>query len=125
MKFIKGEALRFLIVGGVNTMLTYVIYLALLNIVDYRIAFTSSFITGIFIGYGLNALFVFKTPLLLHKMIWYPLIYTFQYCSGLLLLAILVDDFGIDKRFAPLINVLLLTPITFMLNKWFLLRKVA
>lgn len=125
MKSIKREGARFLIAGGINTLVTYLIYLALLNIADYRIAFTLSFIAGIFIAYGLNTLFVFKTPLSLHKMFQYPLLYALQYGGGLLLLAILVDDFGVDKRFAPLINVLLLTPLTFMLNKWFLLRKIA
>jgi putative flippase GtrA len=125
MKFTKSETVRFLITGGVNTLLTYLIYLALIAITDYRTAFTSSFIAGIFIAYSLNALFVFKTALSLRKMIQYPLIYAFQYGTGLLLLGILIENFGVDKRFAPLINLILLTPITFMLNKWFLLRKVA
>jgi putative flippase GtrA len=125
MKSTKGEAVRFLITGVVNTVLTYLIYLALLDITNYRTAFTASFIAGIFIAYSLNALFVFKTTLSLHKMIQYPLIYALQYGTGLLLLEILIENFGVDKRFAPLINVILLTPVTFMLNRWFLLRKVA
>jgi putative flippase GtrA len=58
-------------------------------------------------------------------MIQNPLIYALQYGTGLLLLEILIENFGVDKRFAPLINVILLTPVTFMLNRWFLLRKVA
>jgi len=125
MKFIRAESARFLIAGGINTVATYLIYLLLLNITSYPIAFSISFIAGISIAYGLNTLFVFETQISLRKMFQYPLIYAFQYGVGLLLLAILVDGLGVDKRFAPLINVLLLTPLTFMLNKWFLVRKVA
>jgi putative flippase GtrA len=123
MKSIKAEGARFLIAGGINTVVTYLIYLAVLNLTSYAIAFSISFVAGIFIAYGLNARLVFKTRVSLRKMCQYPLIYGFQYVSGLLLLAILVNDLGVDARFAPLINVLLLTPITFMLNKWFLGRK--
>jgi putative flippase GtrA len=88
-------------------------------------AFSISFIAGILIAYGLNTLFVFETPVSLRKMFQYPVIYAIQYGLGLILLATLVEGFGVDKRFAPLINVVLLTPITFWLNKWFLVRKVA
>lgn len=125
MRSIKAESVRFLIAGGINTLVTYLIYLGLLNFVGYAVAFSISFVAGIFIAYGLNARFVFKAPISLRKLFQYPLIYAFQYAAGLLLLAILVDELGVDKRFAPLINVLLLTPITFMLNRWFLLKKAA
>lgn len=124
MRSIKAESIRFLIAGGINTLLTYFIYLTFLDIFSYPIAFSISFIAGIFIAYGLNTIFVFKTLLSLRKMFQYPLIYAFQYGVGLLLLAFLVTNLGVDKRFAPLINVLLLTPLTFMLNKWFLVKKV-
>lgn len=125
MRSIKAEGARFLIAGGMNTLVTYLIYLALLNWMAYAIAFSISFLAGIFIAYGLNARFVFKAPLSLHTMFQYPVIYAFQYGGGLLLLAILVDELGVNERVAPLINVLLLTPIAFLLNKWFLLRKAA
>lgn len=125
MKSIKGEALRFLIAGGVNTVLTYLIYLAFLNVVSYVLAFTLSFIMGIVIAFVIYSLFVFKTPFVWRKMIQYPILYVLQYGGGLVLLAVLVEYMGLDERVAPIINVILLTPITFGLNKWFLTKRAG
>lgn len=123
MKSIKGEALRFLIAGGMNTVLTYLIYLSLLNVVNYLLAFTLSFIVGIVIAFVIYSFFVFKTPFVWSKMLQYPILYALQYGGGLVLLAILVEYIGLDKRISPIINVTLLTPITFGLNKWFLAKR--
>lgn len=119
----KGEWVRFVIVGGANTVATYVLYLALLYLVDYRVAFTTSFIVGIVIAYSLNAWFVFRTRWSLFKLFGYPVVYLIQYALGLLLLTVEVDALGVDRRLAPFINVVLLLPLTFLLNRWFLTRK--
>ena len=123
MKSIKGEGLRFLIAGGINTLLSYLIYLALLRFASYLIAFSISFAAGIFIAYALNAGFVFRTGFSLAKMAKFPALYVIQYLAGLLLLRVLIGSLGIDERIAPLINVALLTPLTFMINRWFLVQR--
>ncbi len=120
MKSIEGEAARFLVAGGINTLITYLIYLAFLNVAGYLIAFTISFIMGIGIAFVIYSSFVFRTQFVWKKLFQYPIIYAVQYIGGMILLAILVEDIGIDKRIAPLINVILLIPVTFVLNKWFL-----
>jgi putative flippase GtrA len=119
---IKGEALRYLIAGGVNTAFTYVVYLAMLNMFGYLLAFSISFVTGIVIAFVAYSVFVFKSPVVWRKLFQYPILYALQYVVGLALLALLVEYIGLDKRIAPLINVILLTPITFILNKWFLVQ---
>jgi putative flippase GtrA len=124
MKSIRGEGLRFLVAGGVNTVLTYLIYLAVLDLVGYRLAFTISFAMGIIIAFVMYSLFVFKSPLVWNKLIQYPVLYAIQYVAGLALLAALVEYVGMDKRVAPIINVIVLTPMTFALNKWFLSKRV-
>jgi len=123
MKSIKGEGLRFLIAGGLNTLLTYLIYLAILPFTAYWMAFSISFAAGVFIAYALNAGFVFRTPFSVAKMAKFPALYVVQYLAGLLLLRVLVGSLGIDERIAPLINVALLTPLTFMINRWFLVQR--
>jgi putative flippase GtrA len=123
MKSIKGEALRFLIAGGVNTVLTYLIYLLLLNVMSYPMAFTTSFTMGILIAFILYSAFVFRAPLAWSKLLQYPILYAVQYFAGLALLVILVEYMGQDKRIAPVINIIVLTPVTFILNKWFLSKR--
>jgi putative flippase GtrA len=123
MKSIRGEALRFLIAGGANTVLTYFIYLVLLNVMSYPVAFTTSFTMGILIAFILYSAFVFRTPLAWSKLLQYPILYALQYFAGLALLVILVEYMGLDKRIAPVINIIVLTPVTFILNKWFLSKR--
>lgn len=124
MRSIKGEGLRFLIAGGVNTVLSYLIYLAVLDMVGYVLAFSLSFAMGVVIAFVIYSSFVFRSPLVWRKLFQYPFLYALQYVAGLVLLAALVEYFALDKRIAPIINVIVLTPLTFVLNKWFLFRKV-
>jgi putative flippase GtrA len=123
MKLFKKPFFRFLLVGGTNTVITYLLYLAVIQFFDYKIAFTVSFIVGIFIAYGLNSFFVFKTPFSWAKIAQYPLVYVGQYLIGLGLLFVAVNLLRIDARVAPLLNVVILLPFTYALNKWFLVGR--
>lgn len=124
MKSIRAQARRFIIAGLVNTAATYLLYLLLLGWTGHVAAFTLSFIVGIVFAFVLNGLYVFHVDLDWRKLVAYPVIYGFQYVAGLALLVLLVDYMGFDKRLAPLINVAILTPVTFLLNKWFLLQPI-
>ena len=122
MKSFNNEGFRFVLAGGGNTALTYLAYLALLNAVGYPAAFSLAFAAGVVISYLLNAWFVFKTPLSWHKLVQFPLLYLVQYLAGLLVLNLLIEQAGIGERVAPIFNVVLMVPLTFFLNRWFLRR---
>lgn len=123
MKFIKGEGFRFLLAGGANTLFTYLVYLLMLDVFGYILAFTISFSIGVIFAFVIYSLFVFRSPITFRKFFQYPILYILQYIMGLILLTIMVERLGLDKQIAPLVNVIALTPITFILNKWFLLYK--
>jgi len=74
-------------------------------------------------AFYLNTHFVFDLSVSWHKLFQYALIYIFQYITGLFLIVLLVDILEIDGRLAPLINVVLLTPITFLMNRRFFAGK--
>ena len=123
MKSTKGQALRFVVAGGVNTGLTYLIYLILLNVVGYTAAFSISFVIGIIIAFFIYSNFVFRTPIVWRKLLRYPVLCLSQYVAGLVLLTALVEVLELDKRLAPIVNVAILTPVNFLLNRWFILRE--
>ncbi|WP_346295501.1 GtrA family protein [Rhodopseudomonas sp. P1] len=122
MKSIRGESLRFIVAGGANTVLTYLVYLLMLNWVSYPVAFTVSFVTGVLFAFAVYSLFVFRIALDWRRMLPYPLLYGLQYVAGLALLALLIGQFALDERIAPIVNVVVLTPVTFVLNRWYLTR---
>ena len=114
----RQEFIAFLVSGALNTLLTYGFYLALLLVVGYPIAYSGSFIVGIFLSYYLNARFVFREPLRLSKALQYPAVYVVQYLLGLGLIYFFVSVIHIDKEIAPLPVVLLTVPFTFFLSRY-------
>lgn len=120
----KNEAIRFLLAGGANSIITYLVYLALLNVFGYLISFTFSFAAGIVFAFVTYSKFVFYQPHNWKRLPQYSLLYLMQYVIGLALLFFLVTKVALDERIAPIINVIILTPITFLLNRWFIVKRV-
>jgi putative flippase GtrA len=116
-KFINRRILRFLAVGAFNTLSTYLIYLLCLTIMNYALAFSITTVVGIFIAYVANAKFVFQVPLSWREMMKYPIVYIAQYLIGLTLLVLEVRLLGMNEKLAPLMNVALMIPLTYAMNK--------
>lgn len=117
------EFYSFLLVGVINTILTYMIYVISLYVVKYLVAYTLSFMAGILISYYLNATMVFKTKLTIYKFMGYLGNYALQYTLGLCFLYIGVSFLKLNPVLVPLMIVILLIPITFLLNKTVLQDK--
>jgi putative flippase GtrA len=111
------EVLKFLVAGGLNTGLTYLVYLAALTIVPYVAAYTIAYIAGIGISYILNTYFVFKEKVTIRKALAFPLVYLVQYLAGAGLLVVFVKWVYIPETYAPLLVVVATLPLTFYLSK--------
>lgn len=60
-KILQVDFARFLVSGGFNTVVTYGIYLLLLNVLSYKTSYTIAYVAGIVLAYSLNRYFVFKS----------------------------------------------------------------
>lgn len=112
-----SEHARFLLVGGFNTAATYAIYLLLLTVLSYSIAFTVSFACGVLISYSLNTTLVFGTSFRWSRFGVFPLIYVGQYLLGLTVLHFLISYVAMSPRVAPLVVVAITIPVTFLLTR--------
>ena len=117
------EFILFVLIGGINTGLTYGLYLLLLLIMRYPFAYSGSYVAGIFLSYYLNARFVFRERLRLSKALKYPSVYLVQYLIGLGLLYVLIETLHLDKRVAPLAVVVITVPATFVLSRYIIRGK--
>lgn len=117
-KFFNLEFLKFLIVGSINTGAGYVFYLGFIHIMAYTYAYSLSYALSVVVSYVLNARFVFNEPLSLKKLLAFPLVYFFQYMSGLCLVYIAVEKLSIPIVLAPLLVVIITLPITFLLARF-------
>jgi putative flippase GtrA len=113
----REEFARFILCGGVNTVLTYTIYVVCLLFMPYRLAYTFTFACGIMSSYFLNARFVFRQKLKWSKALQYPVAYLLQYFVGLALLYCLVELAHVSKFFAPFLVLLATIPLTFVMNR--------
>lgn len=116
------QAMRFAVGGGANTVLALLLYWLLLNWFPYSIAFTISFLAGIFSGYAINTLLVFRAPWSWRKLMMFPSVHAVNYCLGLGIIFVSVDVLGLPARWAPLIATALTLPVNFLLTRWLILR---
>jgi putative flippase GtrA len=110
----KSQFLRFLLGGGVNTAITYLLFLALTSVMHYSAAYTITYAVGIVLSYVINTILVFRTKPALVSMISFPALYVVQFLYGLLCLYVLMDIFGIVRQIAMLVVIGTGAPLTFL-----------
>lgn len=112
-----GEFLRFLVMGGINTLVAYIVYLILLNWMRYEIAYSLGYAVGICVAYALSAVFVFRKPMSKRSAVRFPLVYVVQFLISLGLLKIAVDWIHLPEWFAFCVAVVLTIPATFLMTR--------
>ena len=108
---------RFLIAGGVNTTLTYCLYLGLLRLMPYAWAYSLAYVVGLGFGYVLNGKWVFQRQLSPRTATVYPLTYALHYGVGMTLLWLLVELVHVPKAIAPLLVVTVSAPFMYALTR--------
>jgi putative flippase GtrA len=125
MKFNKNEFFKFIFFGGINTVLSYAIYVVLLLFLIYPVAYSLAYFLGIFISYYLNSRFVFKRDVRLVKAFQYPLVYLVQYLLGVSLLSVLIEIFSLNKFIAPALVIMITIPVTFSLSRFIIKGRLG
>ncbi len=117
---ISGETARFLIAGGINTGVTYLIYLVAYWIGGSPLwAFNIAFVCGILLSYALHLKVTFRASHTHRKLVKYPLAYLVQYILGVGFLELWLW-LGIPAEIAGLLTVPILVPVTFVMTRYIL-----
>lgn len=115
--------IRFIFVGGFNTLTSYVIYYALLFFFPYFISYSVAFFLGIIVSYYLNTILVFKSYFSLKKFLSFPFVYLAQYLLNMFFLYILVEKMHYNIKLAPIVGIIVTMPFTYLLSKFVLQDK--
>lgn len=115
---IGSPFVRFLVSGGLNTLGTYLLYLALLQVLPYWLSYAFAFVAGIALAYVLNRIFVFGAPRSEKKAAMLPLVYLVQYLVGALIIYVWVDALNLHPIFAPIASIAITIPLTFAASRW-------
>ena len=118
MRYIDQEFTRFVVVGGINTVTYYFLYLFCLHFLQfhYFLSHAVGFVVSLVGSFFLNAYFTYKIKPTLAKFIRFPLTQVVNTLSSTILLFVLIEWFRINSNFAPLIAVIFTVPITFILT---------
>ena len=111
------EFFRFLIVGGVNTVVTLSLFEGLRRVAPYLLAYSVAYVTGIGVSYVLNTSFVFRRRKTVKTAALFPLVYVAQYLLGMLLMWLLVDHAGFGPTASVVIVTVISVPLTFVLSR--------
>lgn len=130
------QILMFLIVGCSNTLVGYLSYVFFLFILtkfsvlyDYFLANVLSFVLSIQWAYYFNKRFVFDSVNKSMTLDRNQLLKTYiTYCiSGLfvnnILLYLFIDIIEVSKYIAPILNLFILVPFNFLINKFWVFKK--
>ena len=115
---IGREVLRYGAAGGVNTVATYALYLGLLRLVDYRLAYALAFVAGIGLSFLLLRHLVFARPGKRHSLAWLAASQLLQLVLGLLVVQAWVAWLQAPAWLAPLAAVVVCVPLMFILQRW-------
>ena len=97
------EGLRFIGGGAINFLLSYCLYLGLLQMLAPSLAYTAAYVLGIVVSYFINAFFVFRATVSARALLRFPLIYFGQYLLGLAIVTSLCNYFLVGAAIAGLV----------------------
>lgn len=115
---------RFLLTGGLNTALTYFVYLILMSFLPYIWSYSISYVCGIFLSFMLSRFFVFKEHQGLKSALLFPFVYLAQYILGVVIVWLWVNKLLLSEYLAPLAAIALTLPLTFVLSKLVFVKSV-
>ena len=122
------EKFNFVLVGIVNTIITYLLYIFFLELkFNYLISFTMSWIIGFIFSFYMNLQFVFKINYnkknQLKKKIKFFVLSLVQLFLSFFILKFVVQNFNIDERLAPLIIVIIFFLFKFLVSKFYIFNN--
>lgn len=122
IKNLLTQFIKFGLVGGINTILSYTITNVGFYVLDLheQVSNIIAFIITVFISFILNSKFVFKQEKISSWKLLLK-VYASYSITGLLLTSILLyieeQILGIPHYISTLINLIITTPVNFILNK--------
>ncbi|MDB5287154.1 MAG: hypothetical protein JWR05_2103 [Mucilaginibacter sp.] len=120
------SASKFIVVGGISTIINYGVFYILLRYfkVNYLVASISGYITGLIVGFGLNNFWTFNTKQVKLKIvISYVLVYLFSLGLSSFCLWLLVNKLGFNAFAMNIICIGISTVSNFLCLSYFTYKK--
>jgi putative flippase GtrA len=110
MALLKRREIAYVVVGGINTVISYVVFVALYRLagdfLDYMGALALAYVVGILLGFYLHRRFVFRvTGNVLTDLLRFTMVQLTAFAANAIVLALLVEVAGLPVLLAQLVAV--------------------
>ena len=116
------QLVKYVMLGATRTVLGYLLYLLLLQIMPYWAAFTVCYVATLLFSFFVNSNYVFRTVLTARKAVRYGAIYCINYVLGLGLLTFAIAVLGLSARVSPAFVIVIMFPVGFLAERYALTR---
>lgn len=116
------EAIRFIIVGILATIIHYGIYYVCKSFIAVNIAYTLGYIISFIANYFLSSYFTFRTNASAKKAVGFGMSHLINYGLHMVLLNTFLH-FGINDKIAPVFVFAIVIPVNFILVRTILKSK--
>ncbi|MFF4212928.1 GtrA family protein [Streptomyces sp. NPDC001796] len=120
---IMGQVVTFAVVGVINTMTYYGLYLLFLTRLPYLAAHILAFILSMIGSFFLNARFTYRTRPTWRKFLLFPLTNATNFVITTVGVYVIVDVLHAGSRFAPLLASAAAIPVTFVVSRTIMLPR--
>jgi putative flippase GtrA len=120
-----GQVVRFLIVGGSNTLLSYVIFTGLGLLIEPLIAYTVAFALGLVFTSIASSRFVFRARFSLTRLILFVGSYLVIYGIGSMIVRSADPQTFGDLLVTSLIILVTTTPLVFLVGRLIFTRRMS
>ncbi|MFF8596196.1 GtrA family protein [Streptomyces sp. NPDC015220] len=118
------QILTFAVVGVVNTLTYYLLYLLFLVRLPYLAAHVLAFLISMVGSFFLNARFTYRIRPTWRKFLLFPLTNATNFVITTAGVYVIVDVLHAGSRFAPLLASAAAIPVTFVVSRMIMLPKV-
>ena len=112
----------FLAVGGVNTVLSLLLYEGLILFIPYWLAYALSFVAGIAFLLFANSRFVFGRRVSIASAAYYVVYYLVTSVAGFAIIMVQIEALHVPPGVAPLCALAVIAPINFIGSRFVLGR---
>lgn len=117
IKLLASRLSKFLVVGVINTTVSYLLFITFIQFTNYSAAYSLSYSIGIITSYILNGVWTFNKSISIKGLITYPVVYASQFLSGWIILKVAVETFKISESEAYILALLVSIPVGFLASK--------
>lgn len=114
---------RFAIVGVLNTIIYYALYLLLRELLPYLVAHVIAFVLSVVGSFFLNCYFTFRQRPTWRRFLLFPLSTLTNFVVTTVGLYLLVRYAGMNQRIAPLVAASAAIPVTFLVTRLILVGR--